>query len=287
MMRHFGLAAVLALSLLSAACGPTIRLPISLPGASEDPLLTDVSEPGATASIGLNTSEDGQATTNGTGPRVAGRQTVQVQRATLPELLSLTGRVAAPQEESVTSLAAGKVETVPVRVGQQVEQGQVLVQLESNEAGREIAAARARLEVAILRLQQLDAQGAAAQVDAARQAENARARYQAALSEAEATLRRAQENRERVEAGPSASERRAAEDAVSSARLLLQRAENELARIERGPDVSAIGTAEREVSAARAALARAQNELDRLQRGADPLEVRAAEREVERAQNAL
>ena len=271
----------------------------------------------ATAVIGSGASANGGAPTQATPSAGSNpRQPVPVRRGSIADVVQLNGRVAAAEEATLTAPKPGRVETVSVKAGQAVEQGQVLLEADSKDTVKELTAARARLDVSSIQLQQAQVRQRAAVA----QGQFDRQRQQDAAAEAEANLRRAEAEYERVKAGPTASEReaaqavvtaaraalekaqldadrlkagppaadvRVAEQQVEGARLGLQRAEADLARLKAGPNPDDVRAAERDVTTAQNAVDRAQADLDALTKGPDPFDVRAAEREVQRAQNAV
>ena len=87
-------------------------------------------------------------------PAVAGRQAVPVRRGSIAEQLSLTGRVAASDEVSLGFAQPGRIETVAVKPGDLVEQGQLLVEADASLIERDLVAARGRLELGSLRFEQ-------------------------------------------------------------------------------------------------------------------------------------
>ncbi len=251
---------------------------------------------------------------------LAGRQTAEVVRGPIAERLSVSGRVGGSEEVPLAFPVVGRVEALAVRVGDVVDEGQVLLQVELRDGVKALNAARVRLETSSARLERAETQAQARQREAQRRLETERATRQQGFREAEAALRRAATDLERVRAGPSRAERlerdaavvaaragveraeaeftrmtagpseaevRAAEQQLSLARLTLQRAEAEQARVMRGPDPVQVRAAQRDVATAQTALDRAQADLERLTRGPDPVVVAAAEREVQRADLAL
>lgn len=217
----------------------------------------------------------------------AGRQTVAVRRGTITELLPLNGRVAALEESPVRAALVGRVASVLVEPGQTVEQGQVLLQAETTDIQRELTAARSRVELSTVRLEQAKAQAQARHRQAEQRIETERFRQQRAVVEAQTGLRRAAEDLTRVKAGAPAADRRAAEAAIISARSGVERAEAELVRASAGPSEAELKSAEQQVWAARLAVQRAEADFAKLKAGPDPIELRAAEREVSSAQSAL
>jgi HlyD family secretion protein len=311
------------LVLLSVACVQLApRAWPRLTGSGDDVLSGATPQPpdAATAvTISVAPVATPQGSAQGSTPApgsVLSRQVVAARRGSIVEVVQAGGRVSAPEEVTISFSHSGRVASVAVRPGQPVEPGQLLLETESQDIAKELTAARARLDLSAIRLQEAQAR----QSSAARQAQAERQRRQDAVAEAEAALRRALAEEERVKAGPPASEREAAEGAVAgaratleraeadlaklkagatsaelrtaeqqvtSARVALQRAEADLARLKAGPNPDEVRAAERDLANAQAAAERAQADLDRLTRGPDPYELRAAERDVERAQNAL
>ncbi|MFN0074162.1 MAG: HlyD family efflux transporter periplasmic adaptor subunit [Chloroflexota bacterium] len=231
-----------------------------------------------------------------------GRPTAAVRLGTLSETLALTGRISSADEAAIRVQVAGQVEKVHVSLGQSVEPGQLLVELNTKELVKELTAQRNRLDAASLRLAQAiqlaDQRRMDAEAEARRAAfELAQARAgapavdrqaaEAAILAARSGLERAEADLERIKAGPTAMELRENEQIVAAARAAIQKAEAELARLKRGADPTDLANADREVLNAQAALERAQVDLDRLQRGPDPADVAAAERELERARIGL
>ncbi|MGH2354751.1 MAG: HlyD family efflux transporter periplasmic adaptor subunit [Chloroflexota bacterium] len=313
---RWAIAGAALLVLLSAACvriAPMAWSRLAGPGI-EETTIGSLGEGAAvpTVVIGVAASP--------TPAAPAGRQVVPVQRGTISELLTLVGRVAGAEEVALSLPAAGRVANVAVKPSDGVEAGQVLLETDTQDLEKEVSAARARLETSSIRLKQAQEQAQARQRETDRRNDADRARKQNAVAEAEAALRRAQADLERVKAGASQAEREAAEGAVTSARanlgaleaeltlvtagptpselraaeqqvtaatLALQRAEADFARLKRGPDPVELRAAESAVLSAQTRLDRAQADLERLTRDADPYELRSAERDVARAQNSL
>lgn len=247
-----------------------------------DPALTQAS-PTVTARVGTDTTS-----TNGT---VLGPQNVVVRRGSIDSQMTLTGRITGAEETDVSFPGGGKVDVLGVKPGDTVEQGQLLLQTESADIQKDLAAAQARLETASLRMQQSEAQTQAqrnaAQRDAARRAADESARRQQAVMDAQVNLRKAQDDYQVVAAGPSSTEKRIAEATVATTQATLAKAQADLDRLNRGANPDDVRAAERAVASAQTNVDTAQAEVDRLTRGPDPTAVRSAERDVERAQSAL
>jgi HlyD family secretion protein len=276
----------IVLAVLSAACvqlSPTIAP--RLPGTA---LLESAEN---TSELAVQTTATEQPSTSATaGPaasRPAMRESVAVRRGTIAELLPANGRVAALEETNVRFPLLGRVDAVLVKAGDTVEQGQLILQADSKEIQRELGAARSRLELGSLRMEQSQAQAGARQRQAEQRIVAERLRREKAVQDAETGLRRAHEDLARVKAGAPAAERRAAEAAVVSARSGVERAEAELARASVGPTEAELKVADQQVWTARLALHRAEADFARLKQGPDPTQLSAAEREVSTAQTTL
>ncbi|MGE3267710.1 MAG: HlyD family efflux transporter periplasmic adaptor subunit [Chloroflexota bacterium] len=199
----------------------------------------------------------------------------------------MTGKVAAVDQTALEFPILGRVDSVLVKPGDVVEEGQLLLQADTTETQRELTAARARLELSTLRMEQSQAQAKARQRQAEQRIEAERLQREKAIRDAEASVRRAQEDLVRVKAGAPAAERRAADSAIQSARSAVERAEAELARASAGPSENELKAADQQVWAARLTLQKAQADFEKLKQGPDPIELRAAEREVINAQTAV
>jgi len=199
-----------------------------------------------------------------------------VRRGPIFEQLALKGRVAGATELPISFTMPGRVESVVVKVGQHVEEGDLLAETQSKEIAKEVERASSRLQTTAIKIEQTRA----------RQRENGRT-LQNSVSVAEADLRRAQAELERVRAGAPVSERRSAEGAVAIARASFERAGAELERVQAGPNEAEVRAADQQVTSTRLALQRAEADLARLSQGADPTQVRTAERELAIAQGAL
>jgi HlyD family secretion protein len=250
---------VLLAALGLGAAGIAIMRTVSPPAASaptSEPLRTEA--PSATAAVG--------------------RQTSIVARGELAETLTLTGRVAGPEEASLSFGTFGRVETVGVKPGDSVAEGQTLAEGDVRDVQQELAAARGRLDLSATRLEQAQQQGE-------RRAVDEDYRRTAGLAEAERAYTRALSELERVRTGAPAADRRSAELAVSTAQAALQRAQEGLQRVLAGASEAELRRARQELTAAELDLRRAQAEVDYLQAGGARDAIHAAERSLAQAQN--
>lgn len=82
-------------------------------------------------------------------------QTVAVKRGTITQEVTVTGRTKAAQSVDLTFEKSGKVNRVPIAVGDAVEQGQVLVELERSELAANLLQAQGNLETQQAKLDEL------------------------------------------------------------------------------------------------------------------------------------
>jgi multidrug efflux pump subunit AcrA (membrane-fusion protein) len=282
-------AGAVLLGLSASGCAQIVpRLGVTESDPTTDPSLT---APSPTVSLPLPTNPNAAVPASGTSGGALGVQNVAVRRGSIDLQMSLTGRVAGSEEAEITFPGGGKVDILGVKAGDTVQEGQLLLQTESTDIQKDLAAAQARLETASLRLQQAQAQSQAQrnaqQRDAARRAADESARRQQAVQDAQINLRKAQDDFDRVAAGASSTEKRIAEATVATSQATLAKATADLERLQRGANPDDVRAAERAVASAQTNVDTAQAEVDRLTRGPDPATVRSAERDVERAQTAL
>ena len=223
--------------------------------------------------------------------RPAARQTAPVQRGTIAEQVSLSGRVAGSAEFPVAFPGVGKVESVPIKPGDTVSEGQLLVQTTATDLSNSLDLAKAKLQTDEIRLEQGQAEAAAQQEahmrDAASRQQDAATRKQAGIADAEAAMAAAQAEQQKVAAGPSDSEKRSAQVALTTAHANVQRAQADVDRLTRGADPADMRLAQRDVDTAQNDANKAQATLSHLNAGPDPAAITAAQRDVQRAQNAL
>src|SRR5215207_4742813 len=275
------------LLLLAAGCGRVASLEALPAEATGSPAASGGSASTAAGSQAETSGAPSAPAASASPARARGPQNVAVRRGTIAELLLLTGRVGGMEEVPLSFPLAGRAEAVPVKVGQAVEAGQVLLEADSKDIAKELNAARARLDGASARLEQTLAQADAQQRDALRRAAAERAQRDNAIAEAEAGVRRAVAELEKVKAGPSPADRQAAENAVETARANLARAEAAEARVMAGASPAELQKAEQDLLSARLALQRAEAEQARVTAGASPVELQKAEQDLLSARLAL
>ena len=284
------LGVLVGLPVLLVAVGAVLAALLWLQRQGDSPIeqaLIDARRPGgaraAESSTGASTSPASQAQA-ASQAATGGRQAVPVRRGPIVEQVTLAGRVAAADEVLLGFGITGRVENVAVKPGDNVQEGQLLMEAESATVQRELTAARSRVEVGVLRAEQAQQQAQAKKRDADRRVAAEMARKDGVIREAESALRRAQSDYERVKAGAPPAERRAAESAVQSAQLSYDASLAEYNRAFSGPGDIEMRQAEQAIASARINLAKAEADLQKLG-GPDPTDLRSAEREMLSAQN--
>lgn len=232
-------------------------------------------------------SSGAQAAVAADAPPPSREQVVTVRRGTITDAITLTGRIGADDETPLSFPSPQRIAAVKVNPGDDVQAGQVIVEADRAELARALGVARERLSTATARLRQAeDVVGRQQRRNELRQSV-AGARTQRSLVDAEAAMRQAEADYERIRAGASPAERRAAEMAVASARAAYVRAEADVRKLGAGPDDLEYRQADQAVLTAQIAWQKSQSDYEKLLRGPEPDTLRAAEREYLTAQNAL
>jgi len=277
-----------ALGLLAAsmatACGTVVPLPVQ---SGDSGTVAGVGQSGSVVARSSATATPAASRT-----RLGGPQPVAVRRDALMETLSLDGTVVAQSQEPVLYAGRGTVDTVRVKVGQSVTEGEVLVDFDGSEIVRSLDVARVNLQAAEANLAQERLQAAAREAALNQQEATNQQRQQQAILDAQAGLRRAQDNLALVQSGKvaggrAAGNRPAQQAAVVQKQTELERAQRTLDKLAAGPDADALRSAEREVANDQIAVTRAEADLDALTSGPDPATSRAAQATLQRAQTQL
>lgn len=233
------------------------------------------------------------------------RPTVILRRGTISDYLLANGRVGGTQEVPLSFSVDGHVNGIDVQVGQQIQAGQALLELDSGSLSKAISDLQNRIDVERTRLQagqlltQSQQQVAVRQAqDSLDQAQSDLARVQAgpsladqkaaqgAVVAAQGVLDKANADLAHLKAGPSQADLRAAQGRVASAQLALQRDQTAQATLAKGPTPDQVQSAQRDLADASAGLAQVQGDLDRLT-NPSPFDVQAAQRAVQVANSNL
>jgi RND family efflux transporter MFP subunit len=218
---------------------------------------------------------------------VANVRAATVKKDSIAETMAVDGLVAAQQQVSVTYPGSGKVQDVKVKPGQSVSEGDVLLEIDSVELSRSLAAAQARLQTSKANIAQAQASQLAQQRTAAQRAAAAQTQAQEAIASAQAGVRQAQDQLKTIMAGPSEVDRHAAENGVASAQAALQKAQAAQDKLSADPDPGDVRKAQADVANAQIVVDRAKGDLDVLTKGPDSVTLDAAQRDVDRANTQL
>jgi HlyD family secretion protein len=139
-----------------------------------------------------------------------------------------SGEVVSVQKAEMSFTVSGRVQTVAVAEGDEVQAGEVLVTLEMADIEAEIAQAEAALAVSQASLAQLQAGARPEEIAAA---EEALIATQAGVSAAQANLASAKAALARLKAGPKPEELTAAKAAMEKAAVALQLAQSDYDKI--------------------------------------------------------
>jgi multidrug efflux pump subunit AcrA (membrane-fusion protein) len=269
-------ATMLVVMLNVVGCG---RLPGPF-AAGNDP---SASADAPTTTLALVATPDTGATTSSAAtatPRPGTNPPVAVRRGSIAQTLPLVGKVAAPEEVSLSFEERLLVTSVAAKAGQTVEEGQVLVTTDSAEMQAKLDGARAKLDADTSGLAQAEAAAAANQRLAAQQAVAAQQSRADRVSAAETNLNTARATVQKMQVGASPADIQAAENAVTAAQIAERTAQAAQTKAATGPDPALLRSAEQELANAQAAAVRAQADLDKM-----PADAAAARQRVQMAKD--
>ena len=167
--------------------------------------------------------------------------TVAIQPADVASTaVSASGNLALVDERSVALGVDGVVEKIVVNIGDQVNAGDLILQLDTTALERAVAQAQLQVDSAKLALADLQTPATDAE-----------------LAKAEANLRDAQENLAEVKAGPSAAE-------IAAARSTLAAAQASYSELQAGPSAAELTQLSADMKKAEIALASAQGAYDKI-----------------------
>ena len=198
---------------------------------------------------------------------------VEATTGQLSTTVQLTGSASAERSASLTFEAAGVVAAVDVQVGQTVGAGDALATLDDTDAQRRVRTAEVQLEQARLRLDDLLADPAAADIAAARQS----------VESAESQVLNAESALARLTEPASAADVASAEQAVANALAQVSSAEEALRRLREPPGAADLASAEQAVANALGQRSSAEEGLATLLAGPSDEEIASGESAVTEA----
>jgi HlyD family secretion protein len=176
---------------------------------------------------------------------------IPVTRGAINQNLSITGTADAELNSDLVFQTVGKVSSVGVKVGDTVQQDQVLASLESDDLQNAVASAQANVRSAQLKLDDLLAGTDAADVATADQA----------VAAARAQLTKAENDYDDLNNGGTAADLSAAQQGVRAAEAQLATAKANRQKLDDTPSSADLAAAEAGVSAAEAGVNTAQGGL--------------------------
>lgn len=207
-------------------------------------------------------------------------ETAAVERGTISSTVSATGSIEPEAEVALSFRASGPVEQVLVSVGQAVEAGQLLAQLDVADASLALEQADVSLQISRAQLGKLEKPPSEAEVITA-QANVTVA--QASVASAEASLASAQASYRDLLAGATAGELSVQEAQVRQAAVNVRQAQSAYDEVKHFPDAGALPQAvQLEQSTISYEVALAQFELTR--QGADEAQIAAALAQIAQAE---
>jgi HlyD family secretion protein len=183
-----------------------------------------------------------------------GTNTVLVRRGTITATVETTGKVHSARQVELSLPFGGRVKGVAVSVGDQVEAGQLLLELEAPDAERQVREAELNLEIRQLQLDKARAGASSEEIEIAqanlRKAALAKQVAQAAYDEIA--------NEENAETSPEAL-------ALQQATIDYQIAQRNYERLVNAPPADELAALEKQLESAQLALERAQAQWEEMQ----------------------
>ncbi len=207
-------------------------------------------------------------------------ETVSVERGTISSTVSATGSIEPEAEVALSFRASGRVEQVLVSVGQPVEAGQLLAQLDVTDASLALEQAEVSLQISRAQLDKLEKPPSDSDIIAS-QANVTVA--QASVASSEATLASAQASYRELIAGASPEEIAVQESQVRQAAVNVRQAQSAYDEVKNFPDAGASPQAV-QLEQNTIALEVAQAQLALTQKGADEAQIAAALAQIAQAE---
>jgi HlyD family secretion protein len=190
-------------------------------------------------------------TSGGESVAVVEPEPVEASRGPITSTSSLSGTAESARNVSLSFSSAGVVTSVAVGVGDAVAEGDVLATLDSDDTERRLETAEIQLKQAELRLEDLTADPAAADLASA---------YQS-IASARSQVASAEGSFDRLTGDPSTSDIESAEQAVANALVQVSNAEEALAAASTGASSAELASAESSVAVAEAGVASASGRV--------------------------
>ncbi|MCY3558780.1 MAG: HlyD family efflux transporter periplasmic adaptor subunit [Chloroflexi bacterium] len=200
-------------------------------------------------------------------------QRITATSGQLTTTVELSGSATAAQTASLSFAAGGEIDSVEAEVGDEVQAGDILARLKDEDAQRSLETALVQLELAVLKLEELQESPTAAQIAAAERA----------LANAEAQLFSAALRLEQIHDPPDQSVIDAAEQSVANALTQVSNAEQALTDLTADVNPGDLAQAQQQVANAAVQLSNAEQALTNLGEGPSDNQIASAEQAVANA----
>ena len=207
-------------------------------------------------------------------------ETVIVERGSISSTVSATGSIEPEAEIALSFRASGRVEQVLVSVGQPVENGQLLAQLDVTDASLALEQADISLQISRAQLEKLEKPPSDSNIIAS-QANVTVA--QASVASAEAALASAQASYRQLLAGASPAELAVQEAQVRQAAVNVRQAQSAYDQIKTSPNAGALPQSV-QLEQTTISYEVAQAQLTLTQQGADEAQIAAAFAQIAQAE---
>lgn len=207
-------------------------------------------------------------------------ETVAVERGSISSTVSATGSIEPEAEVALSFRSAGRIEQVLVSVGQTVEAGQVLAQLDVTDAELALEQADVSLQISRAQLKKLETPPSENDIAAAQAAVTV---AQASVASAEAALVSAQAGYRQLLAGSTAEELAVQQVQVRQAEANLRQAQNAYDQVKHLPQVGALPQAA-QLEQATVAYEVAQAQFSLTQKGANEAQIAASLAQIAQAE---
>lgn len=207
-------------------------------------------------------------------------ETVSIERGSISSTVSATGSIEPEAQVSLSFRSAGRVDQVLVSVGQRVEAGQLLAQLDVTDAELALEQADVALQISRAQLDKLEKPASETDLLAA-QANISVA--QASVASAEAGLASAQASYRKLLAGSSAEELAVQRSQVRQAEVNVRQAQSAYDEVKNSPNIGALPQAT-QLEQATIAYDVALTQFALTQRGADEAQIAGALAQIAQAE---
>jgi len=207
-------------------------------------------------------------------------ETVPIERGSINSTVSATGSIDPEAQISLSFRGAGRVDQVLVTVGQAVEAGQLLAQLDVTDASLALEQSDVALQISRAQLAKMENPPSDNDIAAAQAAVTV---AQASVASGEASLASAQASYRQLLAGASAEERAVQESQIRQAEASVRQAQQAYDQVRNAPNVGALPQAA-QLEQATIAYEVAQSQYAVTQRGATEAQIASSLAQIAQAE---